>query len=239
MFLAINVPSSAVKYILFQRTGYLVFPKTKLFRMLNKLSLGLFYNTAVTLESILRKEKVKQSFIADMFNEYEDIKSWLPGKCSAILDIGCGCGGIDVLLYRHYKCDRRIDFYLLDKTSIAREIYYDFEERGAFYNSFDVTQRLLFQNGIPTENMHFLEVTPDYRINARVGIDLVISLFSWGFHYPVSTYIDQVHDILRQGGHVIIDIRKNTDGLKELEQKFAKVQIISETKKRIRVSAIK
>lgn len=239
MCLAINIPSSAVKYILFQRTGYLVFPKTKLFRILNKLSPRLFYNTAVTLESILRKEKVKQSFIADMFNEYEDIKSWLPDKCSAILDIGCGCGGIDVLLYRHYKCDQRTDFYLLDKTSVTKEIYYNFSERGAFYNSFDVTKRLLLQNGIPAENMHFLEATQDYRINARAGIDLVISFFSWGFHYPASTYIDQVHDILRQGGHIIMDIRKNTDGQKELEKKFAEVQIISETTKKIRVRAIK
>lgn len=239
MLLAMDIPNSAVKYILFQRTGYLVLPKTKLFRMLNKLSPGLFYSAVVMLESVLRKEKVKQSFIADMFNEYEEIKPWLPGECSAILDIGCGCGGIDALLYAHYKCGRSIDLYLLDKTSITKEIHYGFRKRGAFYNSFHVTQRLLCQNGVPAENMHLLEVTPDYRINARAGVDLAISLFSWGFHYPVSTYINQVHGILRQAGHVIIDIRKNTDGLKELEQKFAKVQIISEAGKRVRVLAIK
>jgi len=199
----------------------------------------MFYNSAVKLESVLRKENIKQCFIANMLDEYEDIKSWLPGNCSAILDIGCGCGGIDVLLYRHYKCNRSIDFYLLDKTCIDREIHYDFKESGAFYNSFDITQQLLCQNGIAMENMHFLEVTPDYRINTSVEIDLVISLFSWGFHYPVSTYINQVYDLLRQGGHAMIDIRRNSDGKKELEQKFAKVQIISETRKRIRVLAIK
>lgn len=42
-------------------------------------------------------------------------------------------------------------------------------------------------------------------------LDLVISLVSWGFHFPVSTYLDQVHDLLREGGRLILDLRKRKD----------------------------
>lgn len=235
----IIIPNNAIKYILFQRTAYLALWKTRFLKILKKLSPWSFYNTVVMLESMLRKEKVKQLFNEDMMDEYESIKSWLPNKCSRILDIGCGVGGIDVLLHRHYNCDRNTEFYLLDKTSINRRVYYGFKKEPAFYNSLDVTQQLLSQNGMHKENMHLLEVTSDHRINVPAGVDLVISLGSWGFHYPVSTYVNKVCDILRQGGHLILDIRKGKGEEKELEQKFAKVQIISEGKKHFRVLAVK
>ena len=235
----IIVPSKAVEYILFQRTGYLVLTKNRLYRILSRPCPWLTLNIVVMLESVFRKEKAKQLFNKDMLNEYEDIKSWLPAKASTILDIGCGVGGIDVLLHRHYDCDQSTEFYLLDKTSTNKKIYYGFRGDGAFYNSLEVTELLLSQNGIPRENIHLLEVTPDYRIDIGTDVDLVISLISWGFHYPVSAYVDEVHNTLRQGGHLLIDVRKGTGGEKELEQRFAEVQTVSETRKKTRVLAVK
>ena len=174
-----------------------------------------------------------------MNSEYEDIKAWLPEKCSKSLDIGCGIGGIDVLLHKHYNRDANLQFYLLDKTSVAKNVYYHFEKQAAFYNSLKVAEEFLCCNGTNRQNIHLLEATEDCCINAEPGIDLVISLLSWGFHYPISTYISQVHDIIRPGGHVITDIRKGTAGEKELADKFSKLQVISTAPKRLRVLAIK
>ncbi len=235
----IIIPDDAVKYILFQRTAYLALWRTRFVKILKKLSPWSLYNAVVILESMLQREKVKQLFNEDMMGEYESIKSWLPNKCSRILDIGCGVGGIDVLLHRHYNCDGNTEFYLLDKTGINRKVYYGFKKEPAFYNSLDMTEQLLSQNGIHRENIHLLEVTSEHHINVPVVVDLVISLSSWGFHYPVSTYVNEVCDILRQEGHLILDVRKGKREEEELEQKFAKVQIISEGEKHFRVFAVK
>ena len=69
------------------------------------------------------------------------------------------------------------------------------------------------------------------------ALDLVISLISWGFHYPVAVYADQVREILRPGGRVILDVRKGTDGREQLEARFPRVLQISETRKKERLCA--
>jgi SAM-dependent methyltransferase len=233
------VPDCDVKYILFQRTDYLCLPKSIFIKILERLSPWSLYKSIVTLESTFRKEKVKNLFVEEMNREYEVIKPFLPQKCSKILDIGCGVCGIDVLLYRHYNCDESLEFYLLDKTDITKKIYYGFKKEAAFYNSFEAAQKLLCNNGIQKSRLHFIEASPDFHTFVNTKIDLVISLLSWGYHFPVSTYLHQVHNIMSRGRHLILDIRKETEGKKELEAKFPNVKIISEGEKYIRVLAIK
>lgn len=239
MFLSISVPDEAVKYILLQRTGYIMLDKNRLIRKLANRRPDLVYGAIIALEASIRKNRVKQLFNEDMLGEYQEIKAWLPSDVSAVLDIGCGVGGIDVLLYRHYDCDPNIDFYLLDKTSIDRTVFYGFRSEGSFYSSLEVTELMLRQNGLSRESIHTLEATSDCRINVGTVVDLVISLIAWGFHFPVCTYIDRVHDILRESGHLIMDVRKGTEGEAELRRKFAQVGVIGEAQKRIRVLAVK
>ena len=98
---------------------------------------------------------------------------------------------------------------------------------------------MLSMNGVPEENIHLLEATDDNKIDIHQRLDLVISLISWGFHYPVSTYLDRVYELLQKNGCLIIDLRKNTEGLKELEWKFSSVTPYFETKTSLRVVAVK
>ena len=70
-------------------------------------------------------------------------------------------------------------------------------------------------------------------------MELVISLISWGFHYPIQTYLDQVFALLAKGGTMIIDVRKQTEGLDMLGKRFAKVDVILEKSKYWRVLASK
>ena len=55
--------------------------------------------------------------------------------------------------------------------------------------------------------------------------DVVISIISWGFHYPVSTYLEDVHEALVPGGVAILDIRNGTDGVAALRRRFHVEQI--------------
>jgi SAM-dependent methyltransferase len=234
----ITIPDEAVKYILFQRTAHLAYPKFRSLRMLKKMCPWSLYETYVTVESVLRRKKVKQLFNQTMVDEFKNIESYLPGECSRILDIGCGVGGMSVMLHRHYG-GGNVEFYLLDKTDLPKKVYYGFQRKAAFYNSLEMTRKILCDNGIKREKIHLLEVPDDYMINVEASMDFVISLWSWGFHYPVSRYIDQVHNILRRGGRLILDIRKQSEGDKQLAGIFSKIEKISESKKGVRFLAIK
>ncbi len=231
----IEVPDDALRYILFQRTEYLALPRRRLlYRAFCRISRRPPLDAAVALESAWRGGAVRRAFNRDMAREYAEIAPHLPPRAVAILDIGCGVGGIDVLLHRHYGTPR---LYLVDRTHMSDKVYYGFADRGAFYNCFDATRRLLTGNRVPEGDLRFREVGEECRLDIPEAVDLVVSLISWGFHYPVPVYADQVLALLRPGGRVILDVRKGTDGRAQLEARFARVTVISETRKKERVVA--
>jgi SAM-dependent methyltransferase len=231
----IKVPRNALRFILYQRTHYLVLPRRPLlYRALRRLSRRRPLDAAIALESVWRGGAVRRAFNRDLSREYAEILPHLPRRADSILDIGCGVGGIDVLLHRHYGAPR---LHLVDRTQTNDKVYYGFTERGAFYNSLDVTRRLLLRNGVPESDLRFRDVGEGFELNVPEAVDLVVSLFSWGFHYPTSVYADEVRGLLRPGGRVILDVRKETDGKKQLEARFSRVATISDAPKKERVVA--
>lgn len=231
----ILIPDKAIKYILFQRTEYLVYQNN---RWINSIVIRLpflSYNQMVSFEAWVFRNRIKRLFSKDMEREYKSIKKYIPENPSSILDIGCGVAGIDIKLFSHYKeKGQEPDFYLLDKTEINDKIYYGLENKAAFYNSLEVARGLLTANGVSDDKVHTQEATglpvfPDKKF------DLIISLVSWGFHYPVETYLNEVYELLKPGGLLIVDIRKGTEGEKLLEKKFhTRVQFITDEQKRRR-----
>jgi SAM-dependent methyltransferase len=233
----ICLPDHAIRYVLLQRTAYLAIPRTLVYRALSKISPWELTNAVVPIEARFRKRRIRELFNEDIAREYESIRPALPAQSSAILDVGCGIGGIDVLLNRHYA-DNRPTFYLLDKTQVDN-VYYGFKSKGAFYNSLEVAKEVLIANGVASEKIELIQATQDNRIAIAGPIDLVISLISWGFHYPVGTYLERVHELLRPGGQLILDVRSETDGEAAIRAKFASVRQIEVTEKYTRVCAIK
>jgi SAM-dependent methyltransferase len=222
--LQMTVPDEAVKYILFQRALFLRFPDTFTYRVLNRILPFSIYNRLVEREGKIYHSSIKAEYKDNMSREYLSIRDSLPKTCSSILDIGCGVAGIDVLLNNHYE--GKPTFYLLDKTKIEKSVFYDFKHRGAFYNSLDIAKEMLIQNGISERSVHCLEATDANEIDIHRKVDLVISLISWGFHYPIETYLERVYDILIEGGSLILDVRKGTNGIEELNNKFGRVDVV-------------
>lgn len=245
----INVPKEATKYIIFQRTQYLFFRRSRMVQKLVKFfprrlayaaeSLFSSFNLSVSIESFFTHKRVAQLLSQEMNLEYESMKSFLPKKVGSILDIGSGVAAIDVLLYKHYEKDQPL-IYLLDKTEMPSKVYYSFKPQGCYYNSLSLSKKLLEANNIPTKNI-FLEEADGKNIHFNTKFDLVVSFISWGFHYPVSTYLNQVYDKLSPGGVMIIDVRKvnGSNGFAEIKNKFGNIEIISESTKNIRIVARK
>jgi SAM-dependent methyltransferase len=233
----LKIPPSAFKYILFQRTNYLSFWNTKIFGKPLPEILRLSLKDCIAIESLLCRSYIKRLFVQDILKEYQVLKNHLPKAAESILDIGCGVGGIDAFLNWHYN--EVPHFYLLDKTKIEDVVYYDLHETAAFYNSLPITELLLFKNGIARERLHIHEARSDNRILFDTTFDLVISLFSWGFHYPVSTYLEQVDRLLKPGGILVIDVRKGSQGEMLVQDKLGNIRIIQEHPKSQRILARK
>lgn len=120
---------------------------------------------------------------------YENIRPHLPPAAETILDIGCGMAGIQVYLRKHYP-DAKL--MLLDGDGDETRNGWN-ATLGAF-NSRSATEALLAANGIPR-----IERWYDINTKERLEADLVISLASWGYHYPLATY--DAH------GYCIADLR--------------------------------
>ena len=231
---AFELPAGAEFYVALQRTAY-QHPVNRWFR---RFGMGARYD-ALLLPHIekRRRPQIARQYRDEMARDYAALRPHLPVEATRILDIGCGLAGIEVFLHSHYaKTECRPEIHLFDKTEVTR-IHYGLEAEGAFYNSLDLAVEFLASNGVDRGCLHTHDagegVIPDG------PWDLVLSLISWGFHYPVSTYLDQVHEQLADDGRLILDTRSGFDGRPLLETRFARVEPIFEGPGFTRVLATK
>ena len=179
-----------------------------------------------------KSDNIKDDFIADIHTDFDTIKDYLPNTVNNILDIGCGVAGIDVLFDKYYN---KPNIFLLDKTE-NKTVFYGFNPHGSFYNSLNISESMLTENGCDKDRVHLIEATDDFDINTppNLKFDIVMSFISWGFHYPIETYLPKVMDLLTDDGVVIIDLR-NSARMKTLETYFDDVQKICQKNKACRV----
>ena len=108
---------------------------------------------------------------------------------------------------------------------------------GLRVDSLDQAREFLKLNGVGDSAITTQEATTDNRIPFGSSFGLIISLISWGFHYPVTTYLSEAARVLASDGSVILDVRKGTNGLRELRSQFSDVRVISEKPKFLRLCA--
>jgi len=167
---------------------------------------------------LLREQRTHMGDISEYGIEleqtYQSFAQYLPRKATNILDIGCGMSGIDVFLSKHYDHDVKIT--LADKDGISEKIICGFvksKDDFCHYHNFEYAIALLCENGVPRKKIDPIDLNL-YQF-PKEPFDVVISLLSWGFHYPISDYTPNV----RPGGVIIADCRKKTsseDALKSL-----------------------
>jgi SAM-dependent methyltransferase len=229
----LNLPRGCEAYLALQRTAY-QHPVNRFFR---RLRLDRVYDTVL----LPRIERHRGHVLCRLYDEelradYRSIAAVLPEAAAAILDIGCGIAGIDVFLSNHYH--RQVDLFLLDKDGVS-DIYYGFTEKAAFYNSLQRAREFLILNGVDDAHVHAFDINVHGFPSGR-RFDIIISLISYGFHYPVRTYVHEVYEALADGGVLILDLRRGTDGEAQLEEVFgANPQLLARTQKFDRVALSK
>jgi SAM-dependent methyltransferase len=131
------------------------------------------------------------------------------GKVGVIVDIGCGLAGYDAFLVEHYQSSLH-RLVLFDRTRVAPESRtgYGSVESFAFYNSLEAAKALLVENGVKSSIIDVMNASATNLRRLRgSSVDLVVSYLSYGFHYPLDTYLDGVGHILRPGGYLVTTLR--------------------------------
>jgi hypothetical protein len=124
-------------------------------------------------------EEVKRRYAAHVAEDFSGMAAHLPDGVHRILEIGCGMAGIQVFLKRLYP-DAELE--LLDADEITSQGGAGYSTARELYNSRRHTEMLLAANGVSVSKWHEVG-TPDL-----LEADLIISLASWGYHYPLATY---------------------------------------------------
>lgn len=130
----------------------------------------------------------------------------IPGD---VLDIGCGLGGPTALIAKH--CGGAL--HLLDGNSWGSR-HVNYGPTMDPYNDRTATDLMMAANGVTTYQwwpVGSVELPPVLN---------VVSLISWGWHYPVSAYGAAVAKALRPGGRLILDLRPGKGGEGELARDF-------------------
>jgi hypothetical protein len=229
------VPRRARVYILLQRTFY---QSKTLSRLLRRLPGWLGFGCA-QVETLLRAEYISKRFQKGILGDFNSIRSALPDETGAILDIGCGMAGIDVLLYRHYQPRFQTDLYLLDYEATSFRLRYGFSTDPAGYNSLAITDQFLSVNGVPAQCRHLLQPEALESLPMKGRFRIILSLLAWGFHFPVATYLPSTYELLASGGHLVLDIKKGTNGFDQLGSLFPRPRILVETPDYARVLVVK
>lgn len=140
--------------------------------------------------------------IAEIQQDCETILRMGPRNVSKATSIGPGLCILDLLLQRHWNCS----FYLVDIEQSA-EHQHGFASHGSGYANLDSAVRFFTDNGVPRDLLK--TCNPRKQKLDDSPVDLVISILSMGFHYPLNEYVEYIRSALSSGGILIFDKRKN------------------------------
>jgi len=112
-----------------------------------------------------------------VMSDFRNIEPHLPERVDSIIDIGCGMAGIDVFLKQKYPA---ATLTLLDSDGQTANVGLS-PDAGAGGNR-EAAEALLAANGVKPDKWM------DIGTKEPLIADLIISLLSWGFHYPLTAY---------------------------------------------------
>lgn len=121
-----------------------------------------------------------------------------------IIDIGCGAAVIDLLLYSYIP---NSIFYLIDKEgewpNYVHPLDVIYTDDHPCYHSWDTVLDAITTSKFDSNRFNFL--SPDN--NFPEDVDLIMSSFSYCFHYSKDQYWEKILSSLKKGGNLCLDVR--------------------------------
>ena len=216
----ISLNKKSKKLLLLQRNELLT--ERQIF-LRKKFGRFLFTNFFINFFQNKNIEKITEELF---LKELETFKHFLPNYAKNIMDIGCGLGIINIYLNKFFE--KKPIFFLIDKNRIDKKINYGSSSNYESYNDLNETKNILLENDVDFERIHLFDVEKQFQINKKM--DLVISLKSMGYHYPINTYIELFKNCCTKDTIFIYDIGDNQYDENYLKTIFDNVKIIYEEK---------
>lgn len=147
--------------------------------------------------------------------QFDDLSKYLAKDIKRVLDIGCGLGAIDAIIAN----ERNITaLYLVDGDGTV-ERHGEYRDVSEPWNN--VADAVEF---VQANTSKMLAVVPEWP--ERHKVDIVLSLKSWGLHYPVETYLNRVPDLLESNGVLVLDLHRPEACIKVEQAGFSLVGMI-------------
>lgn len=182
-----------------------------------------------------RRSEIITGALLEIYQEYLPLQAALTGHdLTSVCDIGCG-QGINNIFLQH---DHSPHFTLID-IETTEDQYHFWSENGSGYASLEAARTLLRENGVPDDKITTINPTRTPWPEQDARFDLVTSLYSCGFHYPIDEYLDVFVTTLGSGGAVCLDLRRHylnsgSEALSRLSR-AASGQILYEDPKSLRM----
>lgn len=175
-------------------------------------------------EALFRRNHILYKALDEIRREFEEIVSYLSAmEIKRIVDIGCGHALIEPYFFQRFCCD----IHLVDIEKSSNR-HHGFRKTGAGYSSLRSAVTYLENNGVEPRNIR--ATNPQKTLLSDQNVDLIISLLSCGFHYPLSEYLPFVKSSLRPGGAFVFDLRREGEDQANLSQ-FSEVNEVHATVK--------
>ena len=205
------------KLLLLQRID-LISDKQRIIRK----KFGRFLFTNFFIHFFIPQKEIEKKINEEFLKEFNSIKNYLPKSSKNILDIGCGLGVINIFLNDYYS--KKSYFTLIDKNYVDKKVIYGFNKNSESYNKLEITKDFLILNGFKTEQLQLINADKNFEINKKY--ELIISLFSMGYHYPIENYFYTIKKNSTKSTKVIFDLSLEYNELNEVKKYFNKVVII-------------
>jgi len=124
------------------------------------------------------RARLSRLYREDMLAIFETMSEYLPSNPRAILDIGAGMGGIDLVLYKHFNSQPSL--FLLDKDGVSQKLNAGFNPKAedfSYYNSFTHSKLFLIEKGVLEKHLNTIDINKE-NFPTEQKFDLVVSLLS-------------------------------------------------------------
>jgi len=162
-------------------------------------------NSAPLLAEVaLRRDEIFRATMDEVYAEYLPLRAALAEmgrRPQSVIDIGCGQALNDALLVKDFDCA----VTLVDIEETPNQ-YHNWNDSGSGYASLAEAEAFLRGNGAREVTAINPRKTPERMEGLKA--DLVTSLISCGFHYPIGDYLDLFLRTVAEGGLVMLDIRR-------------------------------
>lgn len=173
-----------------------------------------------------------------IYDDYLSIREHLSKKVTNILDIGCGFGGLAALLQVHYAPETTPHFHLVEQARIPGAEFSRPTPDAPDLDPLACAAELLIANGVADAQVHTI-ASDNAKALYKNKYDLIVSMRSWCYLYPIETYIEVVRTALRPGGTFLVDVHKNLGGLAALCAYLPDATLVSERQDLVRCLYVK